>query len=60
MSDLRDFILQRAKKHAKKEVTKQIEELFLSSSTKRVGLVINERMIHFPAAIAGPAFKSLK
>jgi hypothetical protein len=37
-----------------------LEKLFANTSESSLGLVINERLLHFPVQIAGPAFASLK
>ncbi|KAI1723282.1 protein BCCIP like protein [Ditylenchus destructor] len=64
-----DFLLQKAKKYATKEVVKSFESVLVPStgtdndnsrkSDENVGLVINEKMLHFPSQISGPAFQSL-
>ncbi|KAI1722856.1 protein BCCIP like protein [Ditylenchus destructor] len=64
-----DFLLQKAKKYATKEVVKSFESALVPStgtnndnsrkSDENVGLVINEKMLHFPSQISGPAFQSL-
>ena len=50
----------RAKKYAiDKGIVSRLETLS-SDGESRVGLLVNERMLHFPAAISTPAFSSLK
>ncbi|CAD5231929.1 unnamed protein product [Bursaphelenchus xylophilus] len=53
-----NFLTSRAKKNADKATSEQLEKLFKDGS--KVGLVINERMLHFPAQIAGPTLNALK
>jgi hypothetical protein len=53
-------LIQRAKKHADKKVVQSLTRLFAKESNSNVGLVINERMLHFPPQIAGPALNALK
>ncbi|KAI6213584.1 Autophagy protein 5 [Aphelenchoides besseyi] len=55
-----EFLLQRAKKYADKEVTTRLEKLLSNASESKVGFVVNERMLHFPAQIAGPTLGALK
>ncbi|KAI6199817.1 Autophagy protein 5 [Aphelenchoides besseyi] len=55
-----EFLLQRAKKYADKEMTRRLEKLFSNLSESKVGFVVNERMLHFPAQIAGPTLRALK
>jgi len=58
-----DHILQRANKFASKQFDKRLKELLKGNTevidSERIGLIINERMLHFPEQIAGPAFQSL-
>ncbi|KAH7684743.1 BCP1 family, partial [Aphelenchoides avenae] len=64
-TDMWNLLLQRARKFADKQLVKLVEEKATKtnqsegSSDGKLGLLINERMLHFPAQIAGPAFKSL-
>uniref|UniRef100_A0A0R3QCU7 DNA polymerase epsilon catalytic subunit n=1 Tax=Brugia timori TaxID=42155 RepID=A0A0R3QCU7_9BILA len=50
----------RAQKYSvDKKISSILENLSTPKSDIRVGLLINERLLHFPATIASPAFKSL-
>jgi hypothetical protein len=51
-------LVQRAKKYAEKDAVHAVEQLFYKNA--QFGLVINERMLHFPAQIAGPTLQALK
>jgi len=60
-TDVANLILNRARKFASKEVVQKFESVFNSTKeTKKNYLLINERMLHFPDAIAAPAFTSFK
>jgi len=61
-----DFLASKAKKHANKDVVQQLQALFVDfgkndepKASGSLGLIVNERMLHFPDQIAGPAFQSL-
>ena len=60
-TDVSNLILNRARKFASKEVVQKFESVFNSTKeTKKNYLLVNERMLHFPDAIAAPAFESFK
>ena len=60
-TDVANLILNRARKFASKEVVQKFEGVFNSTKEmKKNYLLINERMLHFPDAIAAPAFTSFK
>ncbi|VDK51387.1 unnamed protein product [Gongylonema pulchrum] len=51
----------RAKKYAvDRKILSVLDSLSSEKSGCRVGLLINERLLHFPSAIAAPAFSSLR
>lgn len=54
-----DYFLQKAKKYADKSLNQEFEQIFKSIESNPICFVINERMLHFPEQIAGPAFQSL-
>ncbi|KAI6189880.1 hypothetical protein M3Y97_00056100 [Aphelenchoides bicaudatus] len=55
-----ELLTQRAKKYADKNVAQTLAKLFGKNSTTKLGLLINERMLHFPAQISGKALEALK
>jgi len=55
-----ELLIPRAKKHSDKSVVKPFEQLFDKNLQTKFGLIINERMLHFPAKIAGPTLNALK
>uniref|UniRef100_A0A9J2PDS1 Protein BCCIP homolog n=1 Tax=Ascaris lumbricoides TaxID=6252 RepID=A0A9J2PDS1_ASCLU len=60
-SDIWNLLKARAAKYAPNEnIISRLEKLSSCSGDTRVGLLINERMLHFPTSIAAPAFDSLK
>lgn len=60
-SDIWNLLKARAAKYAPNEnIISRLEKLSSCSGDTRVGLLINERMLHFPSSIAAPAFDSLK
>uniref|UniRef100_A0A7E4V012 Protein BCCIP homolog n=1 Tax=Panagrellus redivivus TaxID=6233 RepID=A0A7E4V012_PANRE len=59
--DIANAILNRARKNTTKEIVKSFEEIFSPIGDKKKNyFLVNERMLHFPAQIAAPAFASLK
>uniref|UniRef100_A0A183BWZ4 Protein BCCIP homolog n=1 Tax=Globodera pallida TaxID=36090 RepID=A0A183BWZ4_GLOPA len=59
-SDVAELILHRSKKHSIGEIYKHFEKVLgAGRMSSKVGFLINERMLNFPARIAGPAFHSL-
>lgn len=59
MTNVRELLLERATKHADKSVRIELKKMFTKEKNVRLALLINERMVDFPAQIAGPAFKSM-
>ncbi|KAE9552107.1 hypothetical protein FO519_004687 [Halicephalobus sp. NKZ332] len=60
-TDIANLILNRARKFANKDVLQKFESVFNSSKEKKRNyILVNERMLHFPDAIAAPAFSSFK
>uniref|UniRef100_A0A915A4Y9 Protein BCCIP homolog n=1 Tax=Parascaris univalens TaxID=6257 RepID=A0A915A4Y9_PARUN len=60
-NDIWNLLKARAGKYALNEnIISRLEKLSSYSGGIRVGLLINERMLHFPSSIAAPAFDSLK
>jgi hypothetical protein len=56
-----DFVLKRANKYATSEIAKQFEKcLSTTSNAGRIGLLVNERLLQFPAQISAPAFASIR
>ncbi|EFO24603.2 hypothetical protein LOAG_03882 [Loa loa] len=59
-TDIWTLLKTRAQKYSvDKKISSILDNLSTSESDIRVGLLINERLLHFPATIASPAFKSL-
>ncbi|KAL3994325.1 p21-C-terminal region-binding family protein [Acanthocheilonema viteae] len=59
-TDIWTLLKTRARKYSvDKKILLILDNLSTAKSDVRVGLLINERLLHFPAAIASPAFKSL-
>ncbi|KAK6102975.1 p21-C-terminal region-binding family protein [Brugia pahangi] len=59
-TDIWALLKARAQKYSvDKKISSILENLSTPKSDIRVGLLINERLLHFPATIASPAFKSL-
>ena len=56
-----DLLINRAKKFASKEVYHLIEKSLTAQSRgpDKVAILVNERLLHFPAQISGPGFASL-
>ncbi|VDM25983.1 unnamed protein product [Toxocara canis] len=60
-NDIWNLLKARAKKYAQSKcIVSRLEKLSSGEEGKRVGLFINERMLHFPSSIAAPAFGCLK
>ncbi|EJW82289.1 hypothetical protein WUBG_06804 [Wuchereria bancrofti] len=59
-TDIWTLLKARAQKYSiDKKILSILDNLSTPTSDIRVGLLINERLLHFPATIASPAFKSL-
>ncbi|KAL3078991.1 hypothetical protein niasHS_014773 [Heterodera schachtii] len=59
-SQVAELVLHRSKKHATDEIFKKFANVLdVGRMSSKVGFLINERMLNFPAQIAGPAFHSL-
>lgn len=56
--DIWDLLKSRVHKYIEENVINRLTELFNMNDS--VGLLINERFLHFPPSIAAPAFNSLK
>ncbi|EDW58499.2 protein BCCIP homolog [Drosophila virilis] len=59
IEQLRKYLLERAEKHATKQVHKQLREL-LHNEQSHVGFLINERFINIPAQISVPLLQNLQ
>ncbi|VDN07203.1 unnamed protein product [Thelazia callipaeda] len=60
VADIWSLLKTKAQKYAiDKKILSLLDNLSALNSTNSVGLLINERLLHFPTAIASPAFKSL-
>lgn len=61
-----EFILQKAKKFSTADIYKKFEKVMHvkerneSEIDSKVGLLINERLLHFPDQISGPGFASIR
>ena len=53
------YLLQRADKFAPSNFCTKIRSVLNEHSGNSVGFVINERLLHFPAEITSPSFRSL-
>ncbi|VDP12784.1 unnamed protein product [Onchocerca flexuosa] len=59
-ADIWTLLKTKAQKYSiDKKILSVLDNLSTADSDIRVGLLINERLLHFPATIASPAFKSL-
>lgn len=59
--NIAEFIVQKARKYATSDACKKFEGILNQSGTdSKIGLLINERLLHFPAQISGPGFTSLR
>ncbi|KAH8383832.1 hypothetical protein KR009_010725 [Drosophila setifemur] len=59
LSQLRTYLLERAKTHAPEQVQKQLKEI-LDNEQSHVGFLINERFINIPAQISVPLLQNLQ
>uniref|UniRef100_A0A1I7YCR8 N-acetyltransferase domain-containing protein n=1 Tax=Steinernema glaseri TaxID=37863 RepID=A0A1I7YCR8_9BILA len=54
------FLVEKAKKHGDNNIVQRVERLGREApEKKRIGVLINERMLNFPTAICGPSFNAL-
>ncbi|TKR76728.1 hypothetical protein L596_017829 [Steinernema carpocapsae] len=54
------FLVEKAKKHGDNNIVQRIERLGREApEKKRIGVLINERMLNFPTQICGPSFSAL-
>lgn len=58
IQEIRAYILQRARKHAKPAMCKRFEET-IASTTAHVGFLLNERYVNIPPQISVPMLQSL-
>ncbi|KAH8311546.1 hypothetical protein KR044_006828 [Drosophila immigrans] len=59
ITQLRTYLLERAKGHATEQLQQQLREL-LDNEQRHVGLLINERFINIPAQISVPLLQNLQ
>ncbi|OLY84198.1 Protein bcp1 [Smittium mucronatum] len=59
MDQIKKYLLDKCSRFASSETRSKFSEIMSTSSTDRVGLLINERLVNMPAQIVPPMFKML-